>query len=241
MRQSCPTDEIASAVLRSTGVILRSTAILFTLAGLSLTAACHSNPPKETPAPQPTEAEIAMHKHAQDSVDAITRATADSAARAQQEALAIRAHDDSVARAMAATEAAARDAAALVSQTNTALRTELGVMVHFDVAKSQLADEDRAALDRKVAILNANPSVHLQITGATDDRGSDQYNQALGKRRAAAVTKYLVEKGIDVARLEPISTGEKSPIDTGNNEAAWTQNRRAEFVIVGGDSPLASN
>jgi hypothetical protein len=80
----------------------------------------------------------------------------------------------------------------------------------------------------------------VRITGACDDRGSDAYNQALGDRRAAAVKRYLVAQGIDAARLEQASVGEKSPLDAGSGEAAWARNRRAEFTILSGDSPLAT-
>ncbi|MEP7325240.1 MAG: OmpA family protein, partial [Gemmatimonadota bacterium] len=90
-------------------------------------------------------------------------------------------------------------------------------------------------------ILKANPGVRLRITGATDSRGSDQYNEALGDRRAAAVQRYLIEQGIDVSRFDLASSGENSPIDAGSGETAWAQNRRAEFVIVSADSPLAKN
>ena len=93
-------------------------------------------------------------------------------------------------------------------------------------------------LDRKAAILIANPAVRLQITGAADERGSAAYNQNLGKRRAAAVRAYLVGKGIDVSRLDELSTGETAPIADGHDETAWAENRRAEFVIVSGDLPL---
>jgi len=114
-------------------------------------------------------------------------------------------------------------------------------MVYFDVAQAQIRTDGQAILDRKVAILNANPAVRIRITGACDERGSDQYNEALGERRAAAVEKYLTGKGIDVARLDQVSNGEKDPVDSGSDEAAWARNRRAEFVIVSGDMPLAMN
>ena len=136
-----------------------------------------------------------------------------------------------------ATEAAARGAA----EKDAELRQELGVMVYFDVAQAQIQTDGQAILDRKVAILNANPAVRIRITGACDERGSDQYNEALGERRAAAVKQYLTGKGIDVARLDQVSNGEKDPVDSGSDEAAWAQNRRAEFVIVSGDMPLAMN
>ena len=212
-------------------------AILMSFAAAALTAACHSSPAPEAPAPDPSEAEIAMHRHMMDSLDAVTRATADSVEQARQADLAARARADSIEQVRLAAETAAHEAA----EKSTALRQELGVMVHFDVAQAQLQQDGRAALDRKVAILNANPAVRLRITGATDERGSDQYNLALGERRAAAVKHYLIEQGIDVSRLDGVSAGEASPINAESDEAAWAENRRAEFMIVSGDTPLAMN
>jgi peptidoglycan-associated lipoprotein len=209
--------------------------LLMSCTAAAFIAACHSSPPAETPAPQPSEAEVAMHRHMQDSLDAVARATADSIEQARLLAIAERARADSIEQARLAAVTAAR----LAAEQSTALRQELAVMVHFDVAQSQLLPDGRAALDRKIAILNANPAVRLQITGATDERGSDRYNVALGERRAAAVKRYLTDQGIDVARLDGISTGESSPIAAGSDEAAWAQNRRAEFAIVSGDTPLA--
>jgi peptidoglycan-associated lipoprotein len=177
----------------------------------------------------------------QDSLDAVSRATADSLEAIRQADLAARARADSVEQARLAAETAALKAAEELARKDADLRKELAVMVHFDVAQTAIEADGQAALDRKVAILNANPAVRLQITGACDERGSDAYNQALGSRRATAVQRYLVGKGIDTARLDQVSSGEKSPIDTGNDEAAWAQNRRAEFVVVSGDTPLALN
>jgi len=173
----------------------------------------------------------------QDSLDAVARATADSVEQARQQlALAEKARADSIEQVRLATEAAAR-----ATEKDAELRQELGVMVYFDVAQAQIQTDGQAILDRKVAILNANPAVRIRITGACDERGSDQYNEALGERRAAAVEKYLTGKGIDVARLDQVSNGEKDPVDSGSDEAAWARNRRAEFVIVGGDMRLAMN
>lgn len=211
---------------------MRKVSYMIGIAGVALAAACSSGPKPEQPAPQPTEAEIALQRHVQDSLDAVSRATADSLERAR---VAERARADSVERVRLAAETAAREAAAKSAE----LRTELGVMVHFDVGQSRIQPDGHAALDRKVAILNANPTVRLRITGACDERGSDQYNLALGDRRAAAVKRYLIEKGIDVARLDVVSSGEQSPINAASDEAAWAQNRRAEFTVVGGDMPMA--
>jgi len=112
-------------------------------------------------------------------------------------------------------------------------------MIHFDVADAQIQDDGTVALDRKVAILNANPTLRLRITGASDERGSNQYNLALGHRRATAVKQYLVAKGIHPARLETRSSGEMSPIDSGRDGPAWARNRRAEFLVVDGDPLVA--
>ena len=215
---------------------MRKTTFLITLAGVALSAACQRGPAPAPAVPQPTEAEVALRRHVQDSLAAVSRATADSVARVRQAELSDRARADSIERVRLAAETAARDAAA---EANTKLRAELGVMVHFEVAQAQLQPDGRDALDRKVAILTANPAVRLRITGACDERGSDQYNVGLGERRAAAVKQYLIEKGIDVARLDEASVGEQSPVDAGTGETAWARNRRAEFVIVSGDTPLA--
>jgi len=130
---------------------------------------------------------------------------------------------------------------ALAAEASARIGVELADMVHFGLDQSWLTTEARVTLDRKVAILNANPTVRLQLAGATDERGSDLYNMALGHRRADAVRQYLIGKGIAVLRLQKISTGESSPIDAASTEAAWTQNRRVEFTIVSGDRPLATN
>ena len=83
-------------------------------------------------------------------------------------------------------EMADDNAAREATEKDAELRKELGVMVYFDVAQAQIQTDGQIVLDRKVAILNANPAVRLRITGACDERGSDQYNEALGQRRAAA-------------------------------------------------------
>src|SRR5512134_1444436 len=168
--------------------IMRTTTLLITVAGVALAAACQRSPAPSTPAPQPNEAEIARQRQVEDSLAAVSRAAADSVERARQVELAGRARADSIERVRLAAEAAVRDAAA---EKGAELQKELGMMVHFDVAQARLQPDGRTALDRKVAILNANPSVRLLITGACDERGSDEYNVALGERRAAAVQKYL--------------------------------------------------
>jgi len=214
---------------------MRTTSFRFTIAGVALAAACHGAPPPETPAPQPIP-EVALQTHTHDSLAGVRHA--DSVEWVRQLQVAERAYFDSVEQVRLAGETAAGPAPS-ESTVSDQLREELGVMVHFDFALDQVLPDGRTALDRKVAILKANPTVRLQITGACDERGSDRYNVVLGERRATAVRRYLVENGIDVGRLDEASSGEKSPIDAGSDEAAWARNRRAEFVIVSGDMPLA--
>lgn len=120
------------------------------------------------------------------------------------------------------------------------LRTELAEMIHFDFDKADIRPADQATLDRKAAILAANPGLKLRIAGHCDERGSDEYNLALGNRRAAAAKRYLIGKGIEDARLEVVSYGEERPLDPGHNEEAWAKNRRDEFeIIAGGDNLVA--
>jgi peptidoglycan-associated lipoprotein len=219
-------------------MIMRTTTVV-SLIAVALTAACGGTPPPASPAPQPSAADLTMQQHMQDSIAIVNRVQADSVNRARQAEIASRARADSAERVRVAAEATARQAASVAAARNLELRQELGTAVFFDAGKSKIRVDGGATLDRKVAILNANPEVKLQITGATDDRGSKASNQALGNRRANAVKKYLVDKGIDAGRLNEMSSGEKTPLEAGKGEEAWAKNRRVEFSIVSADRPLA--
>jgi peptidoglycan-associated lipoprotein len=105
--------------------------------------------------------------------------------------------------------------------------------IFFDFDKYDLRTDARATLDRKASFLNQNPSVRSQIEGHCDERGTNEYNLALGERRANAARQYLTTAGVSPARLTTISYGEERPLDPGQNEAAWARNRRAHFVITG--------
>ena len=90
-----------------------------------------------------------------------------------------------------------------------------------------------ATLDAKTAVLLANPSISLVVTGHTDERGTAEYNLALGQRRAATVKRYLVGKGVAEGRMTTRSLGDSQPAVQGSDEAAYQQNRRAEFEVRG--------
>ncbi|MCR9212136.1 MAG: peptidoglycan-associated lipoprotein Pal [Proteobacteria bacterium] len=107
----------------------------------------------------------------------------------------------------------------------------VGDRVFFGFDQYNLSDEAQSTLQRQAAWLNANPSVTLLIEGNTDERGTREYNLALGERRATAVKNYLVTLGISPGRLSTISYGKERPVALGHNEAAWAQNRRSVSVV----------
>lgn len=102
--------------------------------------------------------------------------------------------------------------------------------IYFAYDSFQIASESKAALDGHAAWLKAHSNRKVQIEGHTDERGTTEYNLALGDRRAGAVRDYLVSKGVPASQLSTISFGEERPAVQGSDEAAWSKNRRAEFV-----------
>ena len=197
----------------------RSGPMLLVAAVVLTTTACPRRQPP--PPPQPTVN--------QDSINAANAARArqdsiDAAARARQDSIdaAARARQDSI-------DAAARRLAEA--------RNVLTAMIYFDYDKSEITEQSRAALDAKLPLLNANTDLRIRVTGHTDNRGSDEYNIALGQRRAETVKRYLVQRGIDASRIETVSRGEEQAVAQGEDESAWSQNRRAEFeILAGGDN-----
>jgi peptidoglycan-associated lipoprotein len=115
-----------------------------------------------------------------------------------------------------------------------ALRNTLTQMMFFDFDRAELTSEDRATLDAKIPILQANAGLRIRVDGNCDDRGSDEYNMALGQRRAAAAKRYLTDHGIDASRIEIVSYGREHPLAQGNDEASWAKNRNDQFEIVAG-------
>lgn len=105
-------------------------------------------------------------------------------------------------------------------------------IVPFAYDQHLLSDEARKIIAANAAILKATGNVKFQLTGHCDERGSDQYNIALGERRAEAVRAYLLELGIASERMETVSYGEEQPRVIGSDESSWVQNRRVEFVLL---------
>lgn len=101
--------------------------------------------------------------------------------------------------------------------------------IHFDFDQYSLTDKARATLAANAEYLKANSGTRVSIEGHCDERGSDEYNLALGERRAVAAKGYLISLGIDGSRLQVISYGEEMPLLPGVGEEIWAKNRRAEF------------
>ncbi len=170
--------------------------------------ACHKKTPPVAPTPQVDTA-------------ALRRAREDS----------IRAAQEAEARRRAAEEAARAQAAAAALE---AARAAIVAPIYFDFDASTITDESKATLDKKVALMRANPDLVLRIEGNADERGSEEYNLALGMRRADAARQYITGFGVEARRLSTVSNGEDKPADPGHDEAAWAKNRRDDFAITAG-------
>jgi peptidoglycan-associated lipoprotein len=105
--------------------------------------------------------------------------------------------------------------------------------IFFDFDKSNIRDDQRAAMGDNVAWLKANPRAKITLEGHCDERGTVEYNLALGERRAKAGKDYLVAAGIAADRIAVISYGKERPFVLGNDESAWKWNRRGHFVVTG--------
>jgi peptidoglycan-associated lipoprotein len=193
--------------------------------GVLMVAAAVACGGKPAPPPAPVVDSAAIR----DSIareEAARRAREDSIRRAQMEAERI------------AAERRRADSLAAVARETERVKGMLAEMIHFDFDKSNLRPGDAALLDTKIGILQANPMLRITITGHCDERGSDEYNLALGNRRALAAKEYLVNHGIAADRIMTASLGEEQPIDPGHNEDAWARNRRDEFTITAGGDQL---
>lgn len=211
-----------------------------------LAVACGKPP---APAPTTPAPAVAPSEAARASADS---AAAARAAAARRDSLAAQARTDSLARAdslvRADRERTRADSVRLQVQrqsADTAPQTVAGGLavadstaladpIHFDYDKSEVAAADQARLDRKLAILAAHPRLEIRVAGNCDERGSDEYNLALGERRAAAAKRYLVAHGVAAGRVEIVSYGKEHPLDAGHTEDAWARNRRDDFLVTRG-------
>lgn len=169
--------------------------------------------------------------------------------KADEEAAAAQAAADRAAaeRAAAANASAASTGSSLDSQSLGAnaqssaaskaneLAAQLGVKTfHFDYDSSSIPSKDYTALRAHAAYLSKNAGARVRVEGHTDERGTREYNLALGERRAKAVAVFLTSNGAKSNQLEVISYGEENPVASGESESAWAQNRRVELEYTSG-------
>lgn len=125
------------------------------------------------------------------------------------------------------------DAAAAERAAREGAMVSLRQPIYFDFDRSELKPEAREELTRKAEVLRTYPEISVRIEGHCDERGTVEYNLALGERRAEAARQYLIDLGIDPDRMTTVSYGEERPAVEASNEAAWAQNRRDEFIPLG--------
>jgi peptidoglycan-associated lipoprotein len=185
------------------------------LAAILLIGACSKDPPPPPGPTGPTAEELERMR--QDSI---------RAAQAAEEAR-LRAEDEARRREEEGRLRAIEDA-----------RTTLAMRVHFDYDMSEIRSDAERILRQKAAILRASPGVQLRIEGHADERGSNEYNLALGNRRAQAVADFFTNFGLDGSRFSIVSYGEERALVREANESGWAQNRRAEFIITAGQDAI---
>ncbi len=205
--------------MKVTRVIPLALTLLFSVALLD---ACRRTPP---PPAEPEVDTAGIRMAREDSIRRENERRAAEAADARRRFV-----QDSIDRARASEETARRE--------SEMLRSTITTGIGFDFDKSDLRDDARANLDAKIPILLANANVTIRVAGHADERGSSEYNLALGQRRAAAAKRYLVERGVAEGRIETTSFGEERPVCTDSNEGCWSQNRRDDFEITAGGPTL---
>ena len=170
-------------------------------------AGCHHAQPEVAPAP------VTQASTRAPSGPSASETRGDSLANAERDRLA----REEAARAVAAARAA------------------LLQRVYFDFNVSEIRGDQQPVVEAKVPVMSTNTDVRIRVAGNADERGSAEYNMALGMRRAAAAKRLLENRGIDSSRIDLVSYGEERPVCTGHDEDCWRQNRRDEFEIIRGE------
>jgi peptidoglycan-associated lipoprotein len=187
--------------------------VVSVFAATLLVGACGGDPPPPPPPPGPDQDSLQAYN---DSV-----AASEAASRADAERVA-------------AERAAEAERQRLIREA----RSVLEEMVFFDYDVSEIRDDAASDLRAKVDILRASPQVQLRIEGHADERGSTEYNMALGNRRAEAIRQFLTGFGLTEDRFEIVSFGEGRPLQQGDTETSWARNRRGQFVITAGANAI---
>lgn len=167
------------------------------------------------------EAQAEAQAQAQALAEAQTLAEATVQAEANAAEAALQAENDATAKA-----------AAMAQQEDEKNAQALAHIIYFDFDQSTIKAEFRAALNGHAAYLSQNPSANIVLEGHADERGTREYNIALGERRGNAVSRYLVVQGVSVDAIEVVSFGEERPVNAGHDSASWAENRRVEIRYI---------
>jgi len=168
-----------------------------------------------------SEAQAEAQAQAQALAEAQTLAEATVQAEANAAEAALQAENDATAKA-----------AAMAQQEDEKNAQALAHIIYFDFDQSTIKAEFRAALNGHAAYLSQNPSANIVLEGHADERGTREYNIALGERRGNAVSRYLVVQGVSVDAIEVVSFGEERPVNAGHDSASWAENRRVEIRYI---------
>ena len=118
--------------------------------------------------------------------------------------------------------------------TRADFQVNVGDRVYFDLDQYRLSSDAQGILRRQAAWLSSYPNVNILVAGNCDERGTREYNLALGERRASVVKNYLVDLGVDPARIQTVSYGKERPIALGSNESSWAENRNGFTQLISG-------
>jgi len=184
-------------------------ALLLVIPGLLFTVSC---------AKKTVKSEAVVEKQAEE--EAVMKAREAEQARQQE-----------MTRQRAIEEERLREEARLKEMQMAAQNRFVNEDIHFEFDSSVLLPDAQETLGRKAEWMRNNPYVNAIVEGHCDERGTNEYNLALGERRAVSAKNYLMDLGIAASRLTTISYGEERPMDLGHNEEVWAKNRRAHFVI----------
>lgn len=192
------------------------TFVVTAIAATMMLGACKKDPPPPVEPTGPTAEELAEMER---------QRIADSIAAA--EAAAERAR-------LAAERAAEEERMRAIADARSTLQER----VHFDYDLAEIRPDAERLLRAKLGILRASPAVRMRIEGHCDERGSNEYNQALGNRRAQAIIDFFTNFGLDASRFTLVSFGEENPLVNRSDEDAWAMNRRGEFIITAGTDQI---
>ena len=171
---------------------------------------------------------------AQVAAEAASLAQTQADAQALKDAQAAAAAAAALTEAEAAQQAADNAAAQVAAQKQQAQKAAeaLAHVIYFDFDQSTIKAEFRTALNGHAAYLSQNPSAKIVLEGHADERGTREYNIALGERRGNAVSRYLVVQGVSIEAIEVVSFGEERPVNSGSDSASLAENRRVEVRYV---------